>query len=66
MAKTAGMEANVLLQVGRAVEYVQKGTEQLELAKKLGQNTRKWMCCALIVLLIIAAVVVVVIFVAGR
>jgi syntaxin 1B/2/3 len=66
MADTAGFGVNVPMQVGRAVDYVHQGTEQLELAKKLGQNTRKWMCCALIVLLIIAAIVVVVVFGTGR
>ena len=54
------------MQVGRAVEHVHKGTEQLQSAKKLGQNTRKWMCCALIVLLIIAAIVVGFVFLRER
>jgi t-SNARE complex subunit (syntaxin) len=54
------------MQVGRAVEHVQRGTQQLEEAKKLGQNTRKWLCCTLIVLLSIAAIVVVVVFVLGN
>ena len=48
------------MQVRRAKEHVAQGEENLRSAKKLGQNTRKWMCCALIILLIIAAVIVLV------
>jgi len=55
-ASTSGM------QVSRAVDHVQQGTKNLENAKNLGKNTRKWMCCALIVLLVIAAIIAVVVF----
>lgn len=53
---------NIEKQVSRAVDHVQQGTKNLENAKNLGKNTRKWMCCALVVLLIIAAIIVVVVF----
>ena len=39
-----------------------QGEQNLRQAKKLGKNTRKWMCCALIVLLIIAVIIVLVVW----
>ena len=47
------------MQVRRAKEHVAQGEENLRQAKKLGQNTRKWLCIGLIILLIIAAIIVV-------
>lgn len=52
-------DIETVMQVSRAVDHVQQGTKNLENAKNLGKNTRKWMCCALVVLLIIAAIIVV-------
>lgn len=48
------------VQVRRAKEHVAQGEENLRQAKRLGQNTRKWLCIVLIVLLVIAIIIVVV------
>lgn len=48
------IEANV----DRANSYVQRGTVQLQQARKHQKNTRKWTCFAIILLLIIILVIV--------
>ncbi|KAL6135270.1 hypothetical protein ACLB2K_067498 [Fragaria x ananassa] len=50
---------NIETQVSNTVDYMQSGTTQLQNAKKLQKNSRKWMCIAIMILLIIVAVVVV-------
>ena len=48
------IEANV----DRANSFVQRGTTQLQQARKHQKNTRKWTCFAIILLLIIILIVV--------
>jgi syntaxin 1B/2/3 len=43
--------------VQRANSYVRGGTQQLQTARKLQRNSRKWTCYAIIILLIIILVV---------
>ncbi|KAL6143867.1 hypothetical protein ACLB2K_054562 [Fragaria x ananassa] len=50
---------NIETQVSNTVDYMQSGTTQLQNAKKLQKNSRKWTCIAIMILLIIVAVVVV-------
>ncbi|XP_020598696.1 syntaxin-121-like [Phalaenopsis equestris] len=45
-------------QVGRARSFVDRGTQQLQEAKRHQRNTRKWICIAIILLLIIVLVIV--------
>lgn len=45
-------------QVGRAKSFVQRGAEQLVVARKHQRNTRKWTCYAIILLLIIILIIV--------
>lgn len=44
------------LQVGKARNYVEQGTKNLQEAKKLQKNTRKYMCFAVICLVILALI----------
>lgn len=45
-------------QVGRAHSFVSRGAEQLQTARKLQKNTRKWYCIGIIILLIVILVIV--------
>ncbi|KAI0527095.1 hypothetical protein KFK09_002693 [Dendrobium nobile] len=45
-------------QVGRARSFVDRGTQQLQEAKRHQRNTRKWTCIGIILLLIIVLVIV--------
>lgn len=44
--------------VGRAHSFVNRGTQQLQTARVLQKNTRKWTCYAIIILLVIILLVV--------
>jgi syntaxin 1B/2/3 len=44
--------------VTRAKSYVERGTKQLMIAKKLKKNSRKWTCYAIIILIVIILFVV--------
>ncbi|KAF5747757.1 Syntaxin protein [Tripterygium wilfordii] len=44
--------------MNRASSFVRGGTEQLQTARKLQKNTRKWTCYAIIILLVIILLVV--------
>lgn len=57
-----GLIENIATQVGKAKGYVEKGVEDVVSAKRLQENTRKWMCCGLLCLLIILAVIVIVVW----
>lgn len=45
-------------QVGKASSFIQRGAEQLVVARKHQKNTRKWTCFAILLLLIIILVIV--------
>lgn len=45
--------------VSNAVNYVERGTKQLHIAKKHRRSSRKWMCIGIIILLILIIVIVV-------
>lgn len=49
---------NIESHVQRASSFVRGGTSQLQVAKKLQRNSRKWYCFAIILLLIIVAAIV--------
>uniref|UniRef100_J3LTI4 t-SNARE coiled-coil homology domain-containing protein n=2 Tax=Oryza brachyantha TaxID=4533 RepID=J3LTI4_ORYBR len=44
--------------VGRARSFVDRGREQLQVARKHQKSTRKWTCIAIIILLVLILVVV--------
>ena len=48
---------NIEAQVGKSVEYVQKGNVALVSARAYQKSSRKYMCCSLICLLIIASAI---------
>lgn len=52
---------NIEQQVTRAKDHIQKGTVNLQEAKQLQKNTRKWMCCAIVIMLIVALIIVLVV-----
>ncbi|XP_072958506.1 syntaxin-121-like [Typha angustifolia] len=49
---------NIENQVGKARSFVERGRQQLEVAKKHQRNSRKWTCYAIILLLIIILIIV--------
>ncbi|KAF3964536.1 hypothetical protein CMV_011184 [Castanea mollissima] len=49
---------NIEIHVNRANSYVRGGTQQLQTARSLQINTRKWTCYAIIILLVIILVVI--------
>ena len=49
---------NIETHVNRANSYVRGGTQQLQTARSLQKNTRKWTCYAIIILLVIILVVI--------
>lgn len=53
-----GLIDDIEANVDRANSFVQRGTTQLQEARKKQKNTRKWTCFAIILLLIIILVIV--------
>lgn len=45
-------------QVGKARSFVERGREQLQVARNHQKNTRKWTCFGIILLLVIILVIV--------
>eukprot|EP00249_Psilotum_nudum_P016870 c26030_g1_i1 orf=679-1605(-) len=50
---------NIEAAVQGAASFVQRGTQQLQSARKLQKNSRKWMCIGIIILLIVIIVILV-------
>jgi syntaxin 1B/2/3 len=44
--------------VGRARSFVDRGREQLQVARKHQKSTRKWTCIAILILLVVILVIV--------
>eukprot|EP00995_Heteronema_vittatum_P007933 NODE_308_length_1500_cov_258.308753_g222_i0.p1 GENE.NODE_308_length_1500_cov_258.308753_g222_i0~~NODE_308_length_1500_cov_258.308753_g222_i0.p1 ORF type:complete len:294 (+),score=102.63 NODE_308_length_1500_cov_258.308753_g222_i0:170-1051(+) len=56
---------DILVNVGKSVEYVQRGREQMSQAKVYAKKSRKKMCCIIFILLIIAGIIVVPMYFTG-
>ncbi|KAJ6834795.1 putative syntaxin-121 [Iris pallida] len=50
---------DIEMQVGKAKSFVQRGTQQLQVAKVHQKNTRKWTCFAILILIIILLIILV-------
>ncbi|XP_010263035.1 PREDICTED: syntaxin-121-like [Nelumbo nucifera] len=48
-------------QVARATSFIRGGTEQLQVARTLQKNTRKWACFGITILLIIIIIIVIIV-----
>lgn len=60
LVDTQGEQLNdIESQVGKATSFVQRGTQQLQIAKNTQRNTRKWCCIGIILLVLIILIVVI-------
>ncbi|CAG9462670.1 unnamed protein product [Pedinophyceae sp. YPF-701] len=50
---------NIANHIKQTVNYVHKGTQSLQAARRLQLNTRKWMCIGICIVLVIAVVIIV-------
>ncbi|KAJ6829732.1 putative syntaxin-121 [Iris pallida] len=50
---------DIEMQVGKAKSFVQRGAEQLQVARSTQKNTRKWTCIAIAILVVVLLVVLI-------
>eukprot|EP01001_Neometanema_parovale_P007819 NODE_4108_length_1115_cov_86.114919_g3912_i0.p1 GENE.NODE_4108_length_1115_cov_86.114919_g3912_i0~~NODE_4108_length_1115_cov_86.114919_g3912_i0.p1 ORF type:complete len:295 (-),score=41.57 NODE_4108_length_1115_cov_86.114919_g3912_i0:149-1033(-) len=56
---------DIVANVSRSVDYVQRGREEMRTAKLYAKKSRKKMCCAIFLLLVIAGIILVPMYLSG-